>query len=266
MITTDANPGFVRLDGSSGTEAVPEEQGNDARQAVGVPLPSNNANSNPDADRDDAVRTYARRKPRAFAPSPTRVAVIGAGRMGGALTARLALMGIDVLIASRDRWKASEVARMVGGRARHGDMLDVAHFAHIVLLAVPYGAAPLVVTRLGDLTGKIVVDLTNPIEHAHNRGLSGLSASIAECLQKIVPSARVVKAFNTILAHELSAGGMPLARKLVYIAGDDKEAVEDVRKLAVTMKLNPVGAGRLFNSRFIESVGMMTLKLVEPCG
>lgn len=192
-----------------------------------------------------------------------KVAVIGTGPMGRAITARLARTGLDVMVAGRNRWNAFKTAEAAGGRAQHGELLDAVAFADILFLAVPHDVAATVARGLGGLgglSGKILIDLTNPKDPFYSPGFSGLQPSIAEAIQTAMPFTRVVKAFNTILAKELSDDTPSSQQKLVYIASDCKVATEQVRCLALAMKLNPAIAGRLFNSRFIEPVGMLNLK------
>ena len=112
----------------------------------------------------------------------------------------------------------------------------------------------------GDLKGKVIVDVTNPLT-ADYMGLTiGHSTSAAEEIQKAFPGAKVVKAFNTVFAQVI-AGGPELAEATVpvYFAGDDAAAKESVKSLIQSMGFAPVDAGGLRNARYLEPLAGLNI-------
>lgn len=119
----------------------------------------------------------------------------------------------------------------------------------------------------GDLTGKTVIDITNPLTPDMS-GLSiGHTTSAAEEIQKAVPQARVVKAFNTVFAQVLgndARAGAPKAQ--VLYAGDDADAKEAVRALIESAGFEAVDAGPLANARTLEPLGLLNIYLGYVAG
>ena len=119
-----------------------------------------------------------------------KIGIIGDGNVGGALARGLQRVGHDV--------------RSVGNDKRA--IREAASWAHVVLLAVPFGAHDDVLRHAGEaLTGKIGIDVTNVVDSGMNL-LVGFTTSGAEELQKKLPKARIVKAFNTIFAQHMDTG------------------------------------------------------------
>jgi NADPH-dependent F420 reductase len=133
----------------------------------------------------------------------------------------------------------------------------------VVVLAVPYPAVGDVVAQRGDqLAGKIVVDITNPLNFATFDSLvvpadSSAAAEIAAAL----PTSRVLKAFNTTFAATLSAGTVGPLPTTVLIAGDDADAKSALAGIVTAGGLNAVDAGALSRARELEAVGFLQLTL-----
>ena len=87
------------------------------------------------------------------------VAIIGTGRMGSALGRRLTRAETPVILASRVSAEAAALVRELGEHARTGETSDIARAADIVVLAVPYNPVADVPSEVGDLSGKVVVDI-----------------------------------------------------------------------------------------------------------
>jgi 8-hydroxy-5-deazaflavin:NADPH oxidoreductase len=113
----------------------------------------------------------------------------------------------------------------------------------------------------GDLTNKVVIDISNPIT-ADFKGLTiGHSTSAAEEIQKLAPRAKVVKAFNTIFAELLPTESRKGRKVQVFIAGDDETAKAKVSDLVKAAEFEPIDSGTLYNSRFLEPMGEMNILL-----
>lgn len=140
---------------------------------------------------------------------------------------------------------------------------DTAVTGDIVVLAVPYPAVADVIAQRGEsLTGKIVVDITNPLNFETFDSLvvpadSSAAAEIAAAL----PASRVLKAFNTTFAGTLAAGTVGSLTTTVLIAGDDSDAKSTLAGVITSGGLNAVDAGALKRARELESLGFLQLTL-----
>jgi predicted dinucleotide-binding enzyme len=171
----------------------------------------------------------------------------------------LALANHEVAIGARDPAKAAALAEKIGHRAVGSGIAATVKRADIVILALPYGAVGDALEAAGDLNGKVLIDLTNPVT-ADFKGLAiGHATSAAEEIQKRAPNAVVIKAFNTIFAQLLPREARAGKTLQVFVAGDDAAARKQVSLLAQTIGFEPVEAGPLSNSRFIEPIGEMNI-------
>jgi predicted dinucleotide-binding enzyme len=185
-----------------------------------------------------------------------KITLIGSGNMGSALAKQISKNGHTLVITGRNADKAKELARATG--AVYKDQAAAA--ADVVVVATAYPDAVAALRSVGDLNGKVIVDITNPLT-ADYMGLTiGHSTSAAEEIQKAVPGARVVKAFNTVFAQVIT-GGPKLAGATVpvYFAGDDVAAKETVKSLIQSMAFAPVDAGGLRNARYLEPLAGLNI-------
>ena len=141
--------------------------------------------------------------------------------------------------------------------------LDTAISGEIVVLAVPYPAIADVIAQRGEsLAGKIVVDITNPLNFETFDSLvvpadSSAAAQIAAAL----PQSRVLKAFNTTFAATLAAGTVGPLTSTVLIAGDDADAKSTVAGVFTSGGLDVIDAGSLKRARELEAIGFLQLTL-----
>ena len=188
------------------------------------------------------------------------VLVIGAGNMGSAFVKQLVAAGHQVSVTARNLEKAQALAATHSG-VKALVASNAAASAEVIVLATSYGDAVSALQSVGDLHGKVVIDITNPLT-ADYMGLSiGHTTSAAEEIAKAVPGATVVKAFNTLFAQVLSAGaqfgnGHVLP---VYFAGDDAAAKASVSTLIESLGFNAVDAGPLKNARYLEAVAGLNI-------
>lgn len=188
-----------------------------------------------------------------------KVSLIGTGKMGAGLAAALAAAGHEVTIGARDPAKALTLATSLGQGVTGTDIATAIQSGEVVILALPYGAVAEALSQTNGLAGKVVVDISNPITADFKGLLLGHTTSAAEEIQKLVPNARVVKAFNTIFSNLLEAPARQDKPLQVFIAGDDADAKVIVAELARTARFEPVESGPLSNSRFIEPIGAMNI-------
>lgn len=188
------------------------------------------------------------------------VAVIGTGKMGSGIAKLLASKGEKIIIGARDPAKASALAAEIGGDAQGGGIEAAVKLADVVVLAVWYQQLEETVRAAGDLAGKILVDISNPITEDFKGLRIGHTTSAAEELQALAPEAKVAKAFNTIFAELLPAeareGRDPVQ---VFVAADDEAAKKAVSDVVAKGGFQPVDAGPLTNARFLEPVGEINI-------
>ena len=197
------------------------------------------------------------------------ITIIGAGNMASGIATRALAGGHSVRLADRDPAKAKALAEDLRGRVPGADVHEVAgELAGVVVLALPFAAAEEVAAaNREELAGKIVVDISNPVDFATFDSLvvpPGTSA--AEQIAAAAPGARVVKAFNTTFAGTLvagQAGGAPLD---VFIAGDDADAKQAVADVAAAGGLRPIDAGPLKRARELEGFQFLHMTLQQTLG
>ena len=195
----------------------------------------------------------------AFADEPVSVAVIGTGDMGDSLGPKLSEAGYRVIYGSRDpsRNSLQELVALTGGQAKASTQKEAAQEAPIVLLAIPWPAMEQVAQNLGNLDGKIVIDISTPSRQAADGYMESIvDTSSAEMIQQWNPGARVIK---TILAgsaviDDPNILGEPVS---THIAGDDREAKEIVARMVTGLGLDPVDAGPLRLSGAIEAQALL---------
>jgi len=185
------------------------------------------------------------------------IAMIGTGDLGRALGPEFAALGHEIIYGSRnpDRAEIQELVSRTGRTASAADQAEAAARADIVVLAVPWNAVEAVMGNLGDLSGKVVIDPTNP-RMVGDDGLRdfAVAPSNAEWVQRWAPEARVVKALNTMnwatMVDPPSAGG-PVT---VPIVGDDSQAKATVAGLISGIGLHPIDLGPLRYARVLEGM------------
>lgn len=191
----------------------------------------------------------------------TTVTVIGSGNVGSAVAALAAKGGAQVQVLGRDQDKAAALAAEVSGTA---GAIGEAITGDIVVLAVPVTAFDELVAAYGaQLEGKVVVDVTNPVDFATFDSLTvPADSSAAAELQAKLPGAKVVKAFNTLFAGVLAAGQVGGdVPAVVLVAGDDESAKSALIELVTAGGVKGVDAGSLKRAREMEAVGFLQMTL-----
>ncbi|HET7646632.1 MAG TPA: NADPH-dependent F420 reductase [Candidatus Limnocylindria bacterium] len=187
-----------------------------------------------------------------------KVAIIGAGNVGKALAGSISRAGHEVTISASTPESARQAADAVGVAAAESNV-DAASRAGVVILAVPFvGAGSEVAREIRDaVAGKTVVDATNPLK-ADASGLATTGTSAAEEFQKLLPDARVIKAFNTIFAANQAS---PSPEIDAYVAGDDGDAKQEVIGLAESLGFTPLDVGSLQTARALEAMAYLNIGL-----
>jgi len=181
---------------------------------------------------------------------PTKIGIIGDGNVGSALAQGLKGAGHEVRAVGRDRAAIRETA----------------FWGEVVVLAVPFGAIDDVVKDAGEaLAGKTVVDVTNAIDASMNLAV-GFTTSGAEELQRKLPKARIVKAFNTVFAQHMHSGRLGDKPLTAFVAADDASAKKTVLDLARGIGFDAVDAGPLKNARLLEPFAFLNIQLGYALG
>jgi 8-hydroxy-5-deazaflavin:NADPH oxidoreductase len=195
------------------------------------------------------------------------VTIIGTGNMARGIGRRLVAGGHAVTVLGKEVEAAEEAVAELGADSatagRSGEAID----DEVVVLAVYYPDAQAAVEQYGDgLAGKVLVDITNPVNETYDGLVTPADSSAAQELAASAPEARVVKAFNTTFATTLSEGQVGDQQLDVFIAGDDEEAKGIVAKLVEDGGLRPIDAGPLKRARELEAAGLLHMSVQDALG
>jgi hypothetical protein len=189
------------------------------------------------------------------------IAIVGTGNIGGALARLWSKAGFTVSVAVRESSSANKIPGVSSGSAS-----EIASAAEIVVLAVPWPAVKDALASCGDLSGKAVVDCTNPVLPDLEGLEFGGTTSAAEKLQQLAPQSRIVKAFNTIGAPLLGNATFDGLEADGYYCGDDDAAKAAVAPLIAATGLRPFDAGPLRNARYLEAMAMLWIDMAVKRG
>jgi 8-hydroxy-5-deazaflavin:NADPH oxidoreductase len=194
------------------------------------------------------------------------ITIIGTGNMARAIATRALAGGHTVTLLGTATDKAQALAGELSGDVRAGAVGDEIR-DDVVVLAVWYQALDDVLGRYGDqLDGKVVVDITNPVDPESFQPLTLEAGSAAQEITQRAPGAKVAKAFNTTFAGTLVQGevsGQPLD---VFIASDDAGAKDVVRRLTEDGGLRAVDAGPLAHAHQLEGLGYLHMAIQDGLG
>jgi predicted dinucleotide-binding enzyme len=194
-----------------------------------------------------------------------RVGILGSGLMGSKLGTLFARAGHEVVFSyARSEQKLATLAREAGDKARTGTPREAAQDADAVLMAVHWSRFDDVLERAGDLSGKVIVNCSLPMNAANTDLVVAHTSSGSEELAKRLPEARVVSAFNTI-PSEVLFGVFKARRKsakpsLVY-CGDAAAAKKIAAELIRDVGFEPVDAGPLRIARLTEPFALLVAQL-----
>lgn len=197
-----------------------------------------------------------------------RIAIIGAGHVGGTLGRRWATMPgakHTVTFGLREGddpdQQLGEFIETSGGAARAAPVPDAARDAEVVVFATPWKATRDAVASAGSLSGKIVIDCTNPF----TVGLTDLDVpdakSGAEEVAGWAPGARVVKAFNSMGFNIMANPVFPEGPATMFYCGDDASAKRVVHGLAQELGFDAIDAGPLHRARVLEGMALLWVSL-----
>ena len=200
------------------------------------------------------------------APNPevfVKIAVIGTGSVGGTLGRRWAELGHSVRFGVRNAKDAAAYALVakIKGEARIASVRDAVAEAEVVVLATPYAANPAALALAGDLAGKILIDVTNPVGADFSLAV-GFDSSGAEQAAKLAPGARVYKAMNQVGFEVMADPRFAAGKPVMLVAGDDAAGKRVVLDLVSALGFEAIDAGELAIARLIEPFAMLWIHLM----
>jgi predicted dinucleotide-binding enzyme len=191
--------------------------------------------------------------------SELNIAIIGNGNVGAALGQALGRCGHQIIFGVRSP---------APGASNESTIPEAIRESHATILAVPFTAVTDVIKSAGDLSGKVLIDATNPLGMIDGGlGLTmGYSTSGAEQIAALAPGARVFKAFNQT-GFENMADALPYAAQpVMFVAGDDPNGKQAVISLVSDAGFDAVDLGGLRQARLLEPLAMLWIELARKRG
>ncbi len=196
------------------------------------------------------------------------VTVFGTGNMARAISSLLLAGGNNVTLLGRDPEKAGVAVQELAHYAQDGARVTASSYGgsiadHVVINTIWYPVCLDVLRNYSSsLSGKILVDISNPVNQTYDDLVTPPGSSAAEEIAKVLPaSVKVLKAFNTTYAGVLTQGNLAGQPLDVFIAGDDDQAKEILAKLVKAGGQRPVDVGPLRRARLLESLGLLSILL-----
>ncbi len=188
-----------------------------------------------------------------------KIAVIGAGNVGGTLARKWGLKGHSIYIGVRDinDPKAFALQKEIGAHASIHTAHDAAQKAEVICLATPWLNAEEAVKSLGSIKEKILIDCTNPLKKDLSGLTHGLDCSGGEMVQNWGAGAHVVKCFNTVGFNIMANPVLENRKVVMFYCGDNPTAKDLVRGLAIEIGFEPIDAGPLSFSRILEPFALL---------
>jgi predicted dinucleotide-binding enzyme len=200
---------------------------------------------------------------------PRRVGILGSGIVGQTLAAGFTARGHDVMIGTRDPGKPElrEWLAEQGAGVKAGTFAQAAAHGDLVVLAVLGEAvdAALAAAGLDQFAGKVLIDATNPLDFSRGfppaLSITG-EDSLGERVQRAIPEARVVKAFNTVGSPAFVDPKFTRGRPTMLIAGDDEDAKRTVGEVLEDFGWPPaVDLGGIEGARELEAMAIAWVKI-----
>lgn len=195
-----------------------------------------------------------------------RVGIIGSGQVGQTIGSGLAERGHSVMLGSRDPGKPEVTEWAERTRARAGTFAEVAGYGEMIVLATLWSGTENAIRMAGPerLAGKVVIDVTNPLDFPPNappRLAVGFTDSGGEQVQRWLPGARVVKAFNTVGAALMVDPQLPGGPPDMFICGNDDAAKSVVGAICRDFGWDVDDVGGIEGARLLEPLAMLWITL-----
>ena len=198
------------------------------------------------------------------------VGILGSGAVGQALGTGMATLGHGVKIGSREPDKLRDWVSRTGSNASAGTFAEAAAFGELVAVATLWTGTQQALDLAGktNLAGKVVMDVTNPLDFSQGKPALALghTDSGGEQVQRWRPESRVVKAFNSVGNPYMFRPGFPGGPPDMFICGDDEGAKGVVAQLCRDFEWNPVDVGGIEGSRLLEPLCILWVTVVQRSG
>jgi predicted dinucleotide-binding enzyme len=186
-----------------------------------------------------------------------RVGILGSGDVGQALGTGFLSRGHEVKIGSRDPKKLADWVKASGAKASAGTFVDVAMWGEVLVLATLWGGTKGAIDLAGaaSFKDKVVMDVTNPLVFAEGKPLAlalGHTDSGGEQVQRWLPGAKVVKAFNTVGHAHMVDPKFPGGPPDMFICGDDEGAKKTVAEITKSFGWGVIDTGGIEGARLLE--------------
>ena len=187
---------------------------------------------------------------------PVRIGILGSGDVGRALAAGFAGLGHDVKIGSRDPEKLRDWAGQAGPHVSTGTFAEVAAFGDVLVLAtLGVGTEEAIkIAGIDAFDGKVVIDTTNPLDFSTGKPMLsiGHTDSLGEVIQRLLPKAHVVKAFNTVGNALMVNPSLPGGPPDMFLCGNDDGAKKIVTQICTHFGWGVIDLGGIEASRYLE--------------
>ena len=189
-----------------------------------------------------------------------KIGFIGTGNVGGTLALALGKKGHSVYLGSRNP-KAADIVSLlsrIGGNASGHSLSEAIGKSEVIVLALPWKITEEVVKSFSkELSGKILIDCTNPLKEDLSGLVVGHSTSGGEIVQAAAPLARVFKAFNTTGFNIMENPVLESRKSAMYFCGDDQGSRDIVRNIVADVGFEPVDGGPLSTARLLEPFALL---------
>jgi 8-hydroxy-5-deazaflavin:NADPH oxidoreductase len=192
-----------------------------------------------------------------------KIGILGTGDVGRVLGAACATLGHDVMMGSRDpnQQKVKDWIAKTGPHAASGTFADAARHAEVAIVATRWDGTQnaLQLAGAGNLAGKVVIDATNPLDFSSTPPSLAVSGadSAGERVQRWLPAANVVKAFNTVGNPHMFRPDFPGGPPDMLICGNDAGAKQTVARLLSEFGWPVIDLGGIESSRYLEALAMI---------
>ena len=188
-----------------------------------------------------------------------KIAIIGIGNVGRALAYGFTKTAHTIVLGVRNPGEAAAKALAAATKAELAAPAEAAKSAEMIILALPWTAVESAAKGLGDLTGKIVIDCTNPLGMIGGalQLTVGFTTSGGEMVAGWLPGAHVVKALNQVGAEIMADNAGLSERPVMFMAGDSAEAKSRVASVLADLGFEPLDAGDITKARLLEPFGMV---------
>jgi predicted dinucleotide-binding enzyme len=200
-----------------------------------------------------------------------KIAIIGAGNVGSTLgTAWAQNAGHEIFygVRSPNSEKTLAALQKLGGKGRAGLPAAAAAFGEMIVLTTPWNGAEAAIRSMGDLTGRIILDATNPLARGPD-GISleiGHNTSAGEKVQSWAKDASVFKTLNTTGFGNMADPVFHGVKSVMFVAGDDAANKPKVIELVAQLGFDVIDAGPLRNARLLEAHAMLWIDLALARG